>query len=136
MSANPTLCSFAAILALTATPYSCHKPTAYEQYAGARRCVAALGANLKFVPSTRFKQVGLDPDAVDLVFTDSISDAYDVGKLLNMRPEAINRDLQTSGAAYVKAHSWQPPGTARRQFIALGYDVNDCLADYYGRPND
>ena len=126
----------ASAVLLSSQPYSCHKTTAREAYAHDKRCFAALDANLRHVPAARFKEVGLDPDAVDLVSRENMSSAYDWGKLLGMQPNAIYQDLERADAAYQRSHIWQPPGTARRQFVALGYDLNDCLLDYYGRPND
>jgi hypothetical protein len=117
-------------------PYSCHKTTAEEAYAHDKLCFAALHANLKIMPAARFNQVGLDPDAVDVVSRGNMSGAYEWGERLGMSPDAIHKDLEKAGAAYVKSHTWKPPGTARRKFVALGYDLNTCVLDYYGRPND
>ena len=135
-SLRRTVCSFAGIVALTTSPYGCHKPTLQEQYADARRCFAALDANLKFVTAEQFRRVGLDRDAVDLVFREEINNAFDLGKPIGMKPAAITADLQRASAAYTEAHTWQPQASSRRKFSAIGYDVNDCLADFYGRPND
>ena len=136
MALKPRLYSFAGIIALTASPYACHKPTAQEGYAHARRCFAALDANLKIVPAARFEEVGLDPDSVDFVRRETVSGAFDLGKSLGMSPGAINQDLERASAAFVKSHSWQPVGTTQRKFVAMGFDLNDCLLDYFGRPND
>lgn len=128
--------ALASAVLLSSHPYSCHKPTAQESYAHDKRCFAALDAHFKIVPPARFKQAGVDPGAVDLVSRENASGAFDWGERLGMSPGAIYADLERAGAAYVKSHTWQPPGAARRKFVALGYDLNDCLLDYYGRPND
>jgi hypothetical protein len=133
---NQTGLALASAVVLSSHPYSCHKTTPQEAYAHDKHCVAALDANLKIVPAARLKQVGLDPGAVDLVSRGNTSGAYDWGKRLGMSPDAIHEDLERAGAAYLKSHTWQPPRTARGKFVALGYDLNDCLLDYYGRPND
>ena len=51
-----------------------------------------------------------------------------------MSPEAIGADLERARSAYLKAHSG--PANAAEKSASLRYDVNDCLGDDYGRPND
>jgi hypothetical protein len=131
-----TVYSFAGVIVLFTSPYSCHKPTSQEMYAHAKGCFAALDTNLNIVPPARFTQAGLDPDAIEMASSDDMSGAFDMGKEIGMKPDAILKDLQRAKAAYVRSHTWQPPAGAGRKFIALGNQVNGCLADYYGRPND
>ena len=131
-----TALALASALLLASHPYSCHKTTAQEAYAHDKGCFAALDANLKIVPAARFKQANLDPGAVDQVSTENMSSAYDWGERLGMSPDAVYKDLERARAAYVKSHTWQPPGTSRRKFVALGRDLHECVLDYYGRPND
>jgi hypothetical protein len=133
---NQFALALASVVMLSAHPYSCHKTTAQEAYAHDKRCFAALDANSKIVPAARFQEVGVNPEAVELVSTENMSGTYDWGERLGMTPYAIHQDLESARATYVKAHTWQEPGTGRRKFVALGYEVKDCLLDYYGRPND
>jgi hypothetical protein len=124
------------MIALSGSPYSCHKPTAREEYPDAIRCHAALEANLKIVPEARFRQIRLDPDAVDLASQENMNGAFDLGRQLGMTPDAVQKDLHRALDTYVKGHSWQPTGGGSRKFIALGHDFNECLLDYFGRPNE
>ena len=122
--------SLAVVMIVSSSPYGCHKPTPQEQYAGGRHCFAALDANLKTVPPALFRKRGFDPGAVELVATESMNGAYDMGAQLGMSPPAIGRDLEQARATYVKSHSWRPAGGRVPKFIAFGPDMTDCLADF------
>ena len=127
--------SIALVLLISLQPYSCHKPTKHELYADSRRCFAALDTNLHTVTPDQFRSAGIDADAVDLASRDAMSAAFDIGEAMGMAPAAINRDLHQASIGYRAAHTWLPQGSDPK-FTALGSDVNDCLEDYYGRPND
>ena len=109
--------SFAGVILLSSHPYSCHKPTAEESYAHDKRCFAALDANLKIVPAARFKQVGVDPGAVDLVSKENVSGAFDWGERLGMSPGAIYKDLERAARRLREvshlAASWSRPAEIR-----------------------
>ena len=113
-----------------------HDPSPREDYAHGKRCYAALDANLKIVPADRFRQLRLDPGTVEVAASDNMEGAYQVARQMGMAPDAISRDLAAARADYVRSHSWQEPASGRRKFVALGHDFNECLLDYYGRPND
>lgn len=121
--------SLAALLLLT-SPYSCHKPTPQEEYGDVRRCHAVLDTSLKVVPAARFAQSRLDPSLVKLASDDDLTAAYEFGKQLGIRFDAVTRDTEQARVAYLRSH-----GKAQ-EFDALRNDVNDCLSDYYGRSND
>lgn len=117
-------------LFVLASPYSCHKPTAQELYAHAKHCHAVLDTALKVVPAARFKQANVDPSLVDLASQDDLSAAYEYGKQIGIQFDAVTRDAEQARLAYLKSH------TGAQNSDALRDDVNDCLGDYYGRPND
>jgi hypothetical protein len=125
---------FAAVLLVGHSPYSCHKPTLQEEYADSKRCYSAYDAGLEMIPAARFEQAGLDPDVLKTAAHDNFGSAYVLGKQLGMRPEAIARDVERTRAAYLAAHSDKSGGA--RKLKSLRDDVNDCLGDDYGRPND
>jgi hypothetical protein len=115
-------------------PYSCHKPTAQEEYAQAKHCYAAYGASLKIVPAARFTQAGINPALIERASDANVDGAYDAGKQIGMSPGAISRDLEQAKAAYLRAHAGS--GDADQKFNDLREDVNGCIGDDYGRPND
>jgi hypothetical protein len=117
-------------LAALASPYSCHKPTPQEQYAQARHCHAVLDTALQIIAASQFKQANVDPSLVELASEDNLTGAYDYGKQIGMRFEAVTEDTERTRLAYLKSH------TGAQKLDALREDVNDCLGDYYGRPND
>ena len=123
-----------ALCALRMPLYSCHKPTLQEQYAAARHCYVAYDAALKLIAPAAFEHAGLDPALVKDSWSTDIGAAYDMGKELGMSPEAVGADLERARLAYLGAHSGRTNAAAK--LAALKYDVNDCLGDDYGRPND
>jgi hypothetical protein len=56
--------------------------------------------------------------------------AYVDGKQLGMSSQAVAKDVARASAAYAQAHA------SSASLAGLRNDVNDCLGDYYGRPND
>jgi len=132
---KPHFC-FAAASLLFVPQYSCRQPTPAENYANSRACFAAVSANLERVPAARLRQAGVPRSALRAVADDTMSAAYDAGKLAGMTPEAIFHDLEHAKSSYLRAHSVTIAPAGVRRFHALGAAVNTCLADYYGRPND
>lgn len=133
---NRRLYSIAGLILIAPHPYSCHKTTAQESYADSRRCFAALDANAGQLSPKQFRAAGINGESVEFAARQMISAAFDSGEAIGMKPAAIYADLHKASADYREAHMWTPPGQTRRKFTALGYDLNDCLADFYGRPND
>jgi hypothetical protein len=128
--------SVGAVIALTSSPYSCHKPTAEEQHRQQKRCFGALDANLKFVAPRVFERAGLDASAIEFAAREEMNAAYDSGERLGFSPHQIYHELVTASSQYVSSHTWQSARNGRTMFRALGTEVNDCLLDFYGRPND
>jgi hypothetical protein len=128
--------ALAGVILLSAHPYSCHKPTLQEGYAEGRACFAALDANLRAVPADGFRKARIDRDKVAVASSDNMTGAFGGGERMGMKPNAILQDYRRGSAEYLASHSWQPPGGGRRQFMAFGNEVTECLDDYYGRPND
>jgi len=125
---------FAGLLLLAASPYSCHKPTLEESYADAKHCSSVYGAGLKLIDGAAFAQAQLDPSLVEDAKNNSVSAAYADGKQLGMGAVAIGKDLDRSRAAYLASHTGAPD--AAQKIASVRADMNNCLGDYYGRPND
>jgi len=125
---------FAGLLLLGAPPYSCHKPTLQESYADAKHCSSVYSAGLKLIDGAAFAQAQLDPRLVEDAKNNSVSAAYVDGKQLGMSADAIGKDLDRSRAAYLASHTGGLD--AAQKMASLRADMNNCLGDYYGRPND
>lgn len=109
---------------------ACHPPTPQDSYAASKRCYAILDSSLKLVPAARFRQSAVDPDYIETASQEDMQSAFSIGKELGMTPDAVLRDLEQAKSGYLKAHSPQ------YNFDKLRDDVNECLGDFYGRPND
>jgi hypothetical protein len=125
---------FAGLLLVGQSPYSCHKPTLQENYADAKLCNSAYDAGLKLISADGFRKARLDPSLVGDAKNNSVGTAYMTGKQLGMGPNAIAQDLEGARRVYLAAHTGGPD--AAQKLDALRRDVNDCLGDYYGQPND
>src|SRR5881398_59069 len=101
---RPALC-FAGVSALLVPQYSCHPGTRQENYAASRHCFATLNANLAIQSADRFRQAGLNRDAVVVASDGNMNAAYDLGKLLGMSPAAVFKDIEGAKAAYTKSHT-------------------------------
>lgn len=121
------LYSIAGLFILT-SPYSCQKPTLQESYAHEKVCHAVLDTSLKVISPVEFGRTGLDPSLVRVASQNMLQAAYSDGRNLGMGPDAIAQDVALAGKLYLKSHA-RPDGALRK-------DVNGCLGDYYGRPND
>lgn len=95
-----TFCSFAGVILLSSSPYSCHKPTDQELYAEARRCYAALDANQMIVPEARLEESGLSRSRIATAVNGNIDEAYDIGKAMRLSPQAISIDLGKARALH------------------------------------
>ena len=115
-------------------PYSCHKPTLQESYAEAKLCNSAYDAGLKLISADGFRKAQLDPSLVDDAKNNNLGAAYSDGKQLGMGPNEIGQDLESARSAYLAAHSGG--ADAAQKLDAVRSDMNNCLGDYYGRPND
>ena len=125
---------FAGLLLVGQSPYSCHKPTTEESYADAKLCNSVYGAGLKLISAKGFEKARLDPSLIDDAKNSIVSAAYIYGKQLGMGPNAVAQDLERARHAYFAAHNGGPD--AANKLDALRGDMNNCLGDYYGRPND
>lgn len=125
---------FAGLLLVGQSPYSCHKPTPEESYADAKLCNSAYDAGLKLISTDGFREARLDRSLVDDAKNNSVGAAYMIGKQLGMAPNAIAQDLESARRGYLAAHSGGPD--AAKKLDAVRGDMNNCLGDYYGRPND
>lgn len=125
---NRTWC-IAAIFVFV-SPYSCHKPTPQEEYDHARQCYVVLDLVLKRIPAAGLKQAGLDRGTIQTAADDFLGGTWADGKALGMTIDAISTDIERARLSYSTA------GTADERLNALRDDANECLGDYYGRPND
>jgi hypothetical protein len=112
-------------LALAVPQYSCHAPTAQESYAASKRCFVVLDTGLKIIPGLRS---GAESSSVRIAADGDLSSAWDGGKALGMTGADISADLEKARAGYFREAQSQP-GAVRR-------DVDECLGDFYGGPND
>lgn len=134
LSNRKTYCLAALILLVPR--YGCHKPTNEESFAQAKHCFAALEANLSVLSRAQFKQAGMDRDDVKTASLGNMEAAYDSAKELKKTPAAASQELDAAKLAYLKAHSWQDKATGGWKFQGLGSEINNCMGDYFGRPND
>ena len=125
---------FAGLLLVGQSPYSCHKPTPQESYADDKLCLSAYRTGLEIIPDAQFEQARLDRSSVQDAANNSLAAAYADGKQLGLSSDAIARDLEHARRAYLAAHSGG--SDAAQKMAALRSDMNNCLGDYYGRPND
>ena len=127
-------CCFAGICLLVVPQYSCHRPTPQDAYAESRRCFVVLDASLRILPAAWFQQAGIDRAAVREASDGELSAAWDTGKRLGMSGGAISSDLERAKATYSRTHNAQAAGNGGQ--TVLRDDLDDCLGDFYGRPND
>lgn len=124
------------LVLVSVRPYSCHKPTALEEYRDGTKCFGAFDANLQQLSGEQMRAARVDRYAVELAKEQIATGVFDLGRSLERNPWAVNEDLRRAVLSYRRSHSWQRAGDGHRMFSGLGVDFNECLRDFYGRPND